>query len=691
MLRDTLIEIVGFMPHGSCYLWQPKLMALQGISNAIIVLSYISIPLTILYILRQRKDLPFNWFFVLSASFIVLCGITHLINIITLWYPIYWTAGIMQAITAGVSLATAIAVIHLTPKITALPSPAQLQEANNLLIKEIAERQQTETALQESEARYRQLNQELEQRVKQRTAQLEAINQLKDDLLEQQKQAKSEIEIYEDIVKKLPIGLIVWRLEQMENWKSLHLVNANLTANQILGIPLNQETGQSIIECFPKIEERHLQTAQQYAEVVRTQQRQVFDEVTYGDDRIRDSIYAVQAFPLSNQCVGIAFDDITEQKRIETALAESERLYRSVVDSVREAIFQINLDQHWVFLSPAWTEITGFEVAESLNCHLTNLVYTPEDRQIIEKRFQALIEKKEENCLSAFRAVKKNGEFCWLEMNMQLNQNSQGEILGVWGTLNDITERKQTEAILQAKTEELTQLNNILIATTVQLEKRNEELTQFAYVTSHDLKAPLRAIANLSEWIEEDIEDKLDQDTRHHLNLLRGRVYRMENLINGLLQYSRIGRNKQKPEEVNVNQLLAEVIDSLAPSPEFNIEIIGEMPTFVTERLPLRQVFSNLISNGIKHHNRPDGQLDIAVTDLGQSYQFTITDDGPGIAPEFQEKVFTIFQTLKARDTVENTGIGLSITKKTVESHGGSIHLESQVSQGAKFQFTWPK
>jgi signal transduction histidine kinase len=201
----------------------------------------------------------------------------------------------------------------------------------------------------------------------------------------------------------------------------------------------------------------------------------------------------------------------------------------------------------------------------------------------------------------------------------------------------------------------------------------------------------LRAIANLSEWIEEDLAEVLTEDTRHQMNLLRGRVHRMEALINGLLQYSRVGRIKTEPEIVDVNTLLTEIISSLEYPDEFRIEIEGEMPTLRTERLPLQQVFTNLISNGIKHRDRSDGRVKLSVREQGYFYEFSVTDDGQGIDPKYHEKVFVIFQTLEARDKTENTGIGLSIVKKAVETQGGTITLESQVGQGTTFRFTWPK
>jgi signal transduction histidine kinase len=210
-------------------------------------------------------------------------------------------------------------------------------------------------------------------------------------------------------------------------------------------------------------------------------------------------------------------------------------------------------------------------------------------------------------------------------------------------------------------------------------------------VASHDLKAPLRAIANLSEWIEEDLQGQLPAENQQQMHLLRGRVHRMEALINGLLEYSRVGRMNAPVERVSVPKLLNEIIDSLVPPATFTIELAPHLPTFKTKLLALRQVFSNLLSNAIKHHDAADGRIQVSVKDLGYFYEFAVADDGPGIHPNYHQKIFTIFQTLQARDVKESTGIGLAIVKKIVETEGGTIRIESQENQGATFYFTWPK
>ncbi len=280
--------------------------------------------------------------------------------------------------------------------------------------------------------------------------------------------------------------------------------------------------------------------------------------------------------------------------------------------------------------------------------------------------------------------------------------DSEGKKIGAIAIMRDITERKQAEQALtqlneelearvQQRTLQLEQVNRLLLVATEQLKKSNQELEKFAYITSHDLKAPLRAIANLSEWIEEDLEDKLDEDTRHNMNLLRGRVHRLENLINGLLAYSRVGRLKSEPQTVLVGKLIAEIIDSLDVPNDFIIEIIGEMPTLVTELTPLHQVFSNLLSNAIKHSDCSKGRVSISAKEQADCYEFSVTDNGKGIDPQYHEKIFTIFQTLEARDIKESTGIGLAIVKKAVENQGGTIKVKSNLGSGATFTFSWRK
>ncbi len=229
-----------------------------------------------------------------------------------------------------------------------------------------------------------------------------------------------------------------------------------------------------------------------------------------------------------------------------------------------------------------------------------------------------------------------------------------------------------------------------LEATNAELSKNNRELDAFAYVASHDLKSPLRGIDQLATWITEDLSETLDPDTATHLRLMRNRINRMEMLLSDLLAYSRAGRVTQELSKVDTHTLVSETFDLLSLSHLMGFSVADNMPIFVTLHTPLELVFRNLLNNAIKHHDHPEGYIKVEVETLAEGYAFIVSDDGPGIAPEHHERVFGMFQTLRPRDEVEGSGMGLAIVKKTVESVGGTITLTSDGLRGASFRFTWP-
>jgi light-regulated signal transduction histidine kinase (bacteriophytochrome) len=256
---------------------------------------------------------------------------------------------------------------------------------------------------------------------------------------------------------------------------------------------------------------------------------------------------------------------------------------------------------------------------------------------------------------------------------------SKGEFSRVEDTKNDELTRLSTA---------LNIMSSKLKKTIYEIEKSNQELDKFAYVVSHDLKAPIRGIHNVVNWIEEDMGPELSPQLKEYLRIIPQRTRRMENLINGLLEYARI-REKKAPEETDVAKLVRDIVDDIVPR-SFRV-VVKNLPVIYTERLKLEQVFTNLISNAVKYSRRPDGEIVITGRELPTYYEFSVKDDGIGIDPEYHEKIFEIFQTLREKNEEQSTGIGLAIIKKIIEDQHCSIRVESEPGEGSDFIFTWPR
>jgi len=223
------------------------------------------------------------------------------------------------------------------------------------------------------------------------------------------------------------------------------------------------------------------------------------------------------------------------------------------------------------------------------------------------------------------------------------------------------------------------------------LETANEELRSFAYIVSHDLKAPLRAIGSLVQWIADDYGNLFDEKGRDQLDLLVSRTRRMHGFIEGILQYTRLGRTNDEKQDVNLNMLVENISDLLEIPNNIQINRKNRLPVIRYEKTSIEQVFQNLIGNAIKYMDKEKGIVSISSRQDKSFWEFTVKDNGPGIDSRYYEKIFQIFQTLTPRDQFESTGIGLTIVKKIIEKNGGKIWVTSELGKGSTFLFTIPR
>jgi PAS domain S-box-containing protein len=441
--------------------------------------------------------------------------------------------------------------------------------------------------------------------------------------------------------------------------------------------------------------------AKLYSINTRTREGEFAIKTRSGERRIWDfSSAPLGQLPDGRRLVISTALDVTERKKYEEALYQSQTQFKATFEQAAVGIAHIDLEGRWLRVNQKLCNILGYFPDELKTLTFQDITY-PEDLEADLDYMRQLLAGEISTYSMEKRYFQKSGELVWIELTVALvrlepedSQNS-ARTLGTpqyfISVIEEINDRKRDQAELQARSRELSNFNGLLAQAAVLLEERNQELDRFVHIVSHDLKAPLRAISNLSQWIEEDIEGELSLDNQRQMQLLRERVARMEAMINGLLEYAKAGRTDAVIETVSVAELLKEVIDSLDPPQSFQIEVDSNMPTISSKRLLLSQVFANLISNAIKHHHRPDGLIRISSREKGNFYEFMVADDGPGIESKYHDSIFMIFQTVNSQNSPDSSGIGLSIVKKIIETEEGTIRLESKPGKGTIFYFTWPK
>ena len=373
--------------------------------------------------------------------------------------------------------------------------------------------------------------------------------------------------------------------------------------------------------------------------------------------------------------------DITRRKKIEAELIAKEQRFELIAAGTGDGIWDWDLATDKIYFSPRWKSMLGYNEDDIENSFpaLKNLIH-PDD---LGSTITSWMAGESQSFDIEYRLKNKHSSYTWIRCRGIALRDENDQLVRMAGSHTDISTQKQAF-------EDMEHMNVTLQINAEFLKQSNKELEQFAYIASHDLKAPLRAIANLSQWIEEDLEEVMEAKTINQMTLLRTRVQRMENLINGFLRYTRIGSVVTDFEVIDVAQMLSDIIDKLEVPAGFKINIPNDMPPAHTHRLLLAQVFTNLLENAIRFHPHPEnGHIILTAKQIEQkTLEFSVSDDGLGIAPEYREKVFQIFQTLNPRDKIETTGIGLSIVKKIVRLLGGEISLTSENGNDTTFRFT---
>lgn len=366
---------------------------------------------------------------------------------------------------------------------------------------------------------------------------------------------------------------------------------------------------------------------------------------------------------------------LSEKQRSE----EAESLMKLTVDASPTALLAVDEEGRILLDNPEARRLFGYGEGELIMRSIDELVPLSKERDhaALRQNFMRAPSARRVAGGRILRALRKDGSQFPAEIGLNPIDSKEG-----FHVLCAVMDRSEAVAYQERMRE-----------ANAELQRSNVDLESFASAASHDLRAPLRAIQNAATWLEEDIPpDALNEDARESLRLLKSRAARMDMLLVGLLEYARAGQAKLRVEAFEAGAAVREVVLLLGETAQERVRVDGELPRLGGPKVLFEQVLSNLVTNALKHGGEVDDLRVTISSRTGEAFHwFEVTDNGPGIAAQYHERIFDLFQTLRPRDEVEGAGMGLALVKKVVEGVGGQVLVESSLGSGATFRFSWPR
>jgi PAS domain S-box-containing protein len=650
------------MAHSYC-LRLPGLIRLHAVSDTLIALAYFMIPVSLVQIVRRRRDLEFAWMFLLFGLFILSCGTTHVLSVWTLWHPVYRFDGLVKVITAVSSLVTAILLIRLAPQAIALPSPSQLRNVNDQLESEIGERRRAEVEI-------RNLNKQLEQRVAERDMALAALAQK----VEEQQQALVHTERDVQFIMDLLPALVSY-IDANGYYRRV-----NRTYQDWFDKPLEEIQGRHMRDV---VDSAYLQRIQPYLQAVLSGKAVTFeDELPYPTGTRNVEIFYTPDFDKTGvRGFAALVTDISDRKRIEHQLQQRADL----LDQAMEPLLVWELHGPIEYWNRAAEKLYGYSAEEAIGRVSHELLRTTHPLPLAQL---AVTLDREHDWTGELLHYTRDGREIVVESRHHLIlEQSTGRRL-VLESNRDITERKRSEL-------ELRQLNETLESRvqerTRQLTEANEELQAFAYSVSHDLRAPLRSVDGFGRILLRDYPGKvLDERGIGYIQRMSAATVRMGQLIEDLLNLSQVSRTVVKKSRINLSAMAREVLVDLSLHDRnrvVDLEIQEQVHAYADPRL-MRIVLENLLGNAWKFTGKTAGpEIRFGCLSSPEVIYF-VRDNGAGFDMAHLDQLFAPFQRLHTAKEFEGTGIGLAIVQRIIRRHGGHVWAEGKPGSGATFFFT---